>query len=322
VFTENNNTIENIILSHDGRGISALRPHLSPSYCHDAARFILAKGQPRRKTAIVATGFYILSAHAPETDGPPGAIAIAKALDALGFDVFLVSDRHTAPLLAIDGFRKHEVIEFPITDHKTSRKIARNILFELQPDVTISIERCGMNAAGKHLNMRGKDISPYTAKVDYLFLDQENTIGIGDGGNEIGMGNLTEEVKKIPSLVPDPATTPVNKLVIASVSNWGGYGLVAALSELTQRDLMPTVTWDRDIITELAARGAVDGISGHRKPAVDNLTTEQHSWVVAELRKFLKDELTAVPVHVRRIPNRQSCHSSEACPVPDTGAGI
>ena len=299
----NHGSIEDIILSHDGRGISALRPFLSSTFCQDAARFIIDKSQARRKTAIVVTGFYILSARAPESDGPPGAIAIAKALDALGFDVFLVSDRYTAPLLTIDGFRKHEVIEFPIADHETSRKIARNILFEIQPDITISIERCGMNAGGKYLNMRSRDISSHTAKVDYLFFGQDNTIGIGDGGNEIGMGNLAEQVKKIPSLVPDPAVTPVNKLIIASISNWGGYGLVAALSELTRRDLLPSVTWDRDIISELAARGAVDGISGERKPFVDSLTAEQHSWVVAELRKHVLKDAAAVPVRVRRITN-------------------
>lgn len=293
-------TIEDIILSHDGRGISALRPFLSTTFCQDAARFIIEKSQARRKTAIVATGFYILSARAPESDGPPGAIAIAKALDALGFDVFLVSDRYTAPLLTIDGFRKHEVIEFPIAGHDASRKIARNILFEIGPDVVISIERCGMTAGGKHLNMRGRDISNHTAKVDYLFFGQENTIGIGDGGNEIGMGNVAEQVKKVPSLVTDPAITPVNKLIIASISNWGGYGLVAALSELTQSDLLPSVTWDRDIISELAARGAVDGISGERKPFVDSLTAEQHSWVVAELRKHIRRDVAAVPVKVRR----------------------
>lgn len=299
-----NNTIEDIILSHDGRGISALRPYLSATYCQDAARFIVEKSKSSRKTAIVATGFFILSARAPETDGPPGAIAIAKALEALGFEVVLVSDRYTAPMLTIDGFRKDEVIEFPIADHQASRKIARNILFEIKPDVVIAIERCGLTAGGKHLNMRGKDISDFTAKVDHLFYDQENTVGIGDGGNEIGMGNIAEQVKQVPSLVPDPAVTPVNKLIISSVSNWGGYGLVAALSELTQRDLLPSVTWDREIVAELAARGAVDGISGERKPTVDNLSAEQHSWVVAELRKLLSRDVPAQPVRARLISNR------------------
>jgi len=299
----NHGSIEDIILSHDGRGISALRPFLSTAFCREAAEFIMRKSRSPRKTALVTTGFFILSARAPETDGTPGAIAIAKALDALGFDVFLVSDRYTAPLLAIDGFRKHEVIEFPIADHEASRRIARNILFEIKPDITIAIERCGMTAGGKHLNMRGRDISDFTAKIDYLFFGQENTIGIGDGGNEIGMGNLAEQVKKVPSLVPDPAVTPVNKLIISSISNWGGYGLVAALSELSQRDLLPSVTWDRDIVTELVARGAVDGISSERKPAVDNLTAEQHSWVVTELRKHLLKDIAGQPVRVRRISN-------------------
>jgi len=63
------------------------------------------------------------------------------------------------------------------------------------------------------------------------------------------------------------------------------------------------VTWDRDIVTELVARGAVDGISGERKPTVDNLTAEQHSRVVAELRNLLFKDIAGQPVRVRRISN-------------------
>ncbi|MEE8420203.1 MAG: glutamate cyclase domain-containing protein, partial [Dehalococcoidales bacterium] len=80
-------SIEDIILNHDCRGISALRPFLPSSFCEDAARFILEKSGTGHKTALITTGFFILSAKAPETDGPPGTIALARALRQLGFKV-------------------------------------------------------------------------------------------------------------------------------------------------------------------------------------------------------------------------------------------
>ena len=36
--------------------------------------------------------------------------------------------------------------------------------------------------------------------------------------------------------------------MIASVSNWGGYGLVAALSSLVRQDLLPTVDDERRLV--------------------------------------------------------------------------
>jgi len=280
-------SIEDIILSHDGRGISALRPFLPSSYCEEAARFILEKGHGKKKTAVITVGFYILSAQAPETDGPPGAIALARALEHLGFEVIFVTDRYAMPLLSLDSGQKSPVIEFPITDHAASQSFARNLLAELKPAIIIAIERCGFSASQRYLSMRGRDISDFTAKVDYLFLDQENTIGIGDGGNEIGMGKLASQIKAVPGLPDDPAVTQTSKLIISTTSNWGAYGLVAALSRLCQQDLLPSVEWERELLQELVARGAVDGISGEKKCTVDTFTVEQHALALTQLKDLL-----------------------------------
>ena len=73
-------SIEDIILDRDRRGIAALRPHVPADFCDRAAELVLDKPG----TVLIATGFYILAAAAPETDGPPGAVAIGRALEALG----------------------------------------------------------------------------------------------------------------------------------------------------------------------------------------------------------------------------------------------
>jgi hypothetical protein len=102
------------------------------------------------------------------------------------------------------------------------------------------------------------------------------------------MGNLASRIREQDELPDDPALTPVSKLVIASVSNWGAYGLVTALSQLVRRNLLPSVEWEKEIIKELVARGAVDGVSGERKYAVDGFDIEQNAWALAKLALLLQ----------------------------------
>src|SRR5919106_5593726 len=152
-------SIEDIILAQDKRGVSALRPQLPPRFCEEAAHFLLAHPGP----TLIATGFYIARAHAPETDGPPGALALGNALASLGQTVAYVSDRYTTPLLAFLTANKTTIIDFPILDAVASRHYASQVLSQWQPSLLIAIERCGLTNTGAYLNMRGQDISRTTA---------------------------------------------------------------------------------------------------------------------------------------------------------------
>ena len=73
--------------------------------------------------------------------------------------------------------------------------------------------------------------------------------------------------------------------MIASVSNWGGYGLIAALSKLVKQNLLPSVEWEKELIIEMVRKGAVDGMSGQRELAVDGFDTKQNSWALEQLHK-------------------------------------
>ncbi len=280
-------TIEDIILQEDRRGVSALRPHLPPDYCTQAARLILEN--PGR--AVITTGFYILSGGAPETDGPPGAIAIGRALQQTGYQVWYVTDKHA--LFTLEGELQHgaRVLEFPIADEQASQAFARKLLGDIRPSVLISIERCGMTRDGRYLNMRGRDISQYTARLDHLFRGPAPSVGIGDGGNEIGMGNLYDQVRRNPPLPSDPAATQVSRLVIASVSNWGGYGLVAALSLLKGQNLLLSVEEEASLIRSMVDSGAVDGFSGERTYKVDGFPLEENSRTLEALHRLVRDRL-------------------------------
>ena len=275
-------TIEDIILDHDARGMLALRPHLPSDYCSRAAQYVM----DRPGNVIIVTGFYILMAGGPETDGPPGAIAIGKALQDLGRRVTYVSDQYTTPVLqawADDA----DIIDFPIADIPESKQQVASILDRVRPSLLISIERCGRNRDDAYLNMRSRDISPQTARLDYLFDGNVPSVGIGDGGNEIGMGNLVDVIPSVESLPDLPAIVTVDRLVIASVSNWGGYGLVAALSRLAGKNLLPAAEHETRIIREMVEAGAVDGTTGEAVATVDNFTTEENAALLARLHRLV-----------------------------------
>ena len=265
-------TIEDLILSEDKRGVSQLRPFLPEDFCDRTARYILE--HPGR--VAIVTGFYILTAGQHETDGPPGALAIGNALQELGNDVTYVTDVHTTPMLRDWLGDSARVVEFPIAGDAESRAAARAVIDELRPDLLISIERCGRNASDVYLNMLSRDITEFTARLDYLFELGIPSVGIGDGGNEIGMGNVVEHIPPVATLPDEPAISTVDRLLIASVSNWGGYGLVAALSLLTGRNLLPSVEAENRLITRMVDEGAVDGGSGLSRYYVDNFTLEEN----------------------------------------------
>ena len=276
-------TIEDIILDFDQRGMLALRPHLPADFCRQAARYVL--DHPGH--TVIATGFYVLMAGRPETDGPPGAIAIGRALQALGRRVTYVTDDCTAPVLR-QWAGDSEVVEFPIASVEESKEHASSLLERLQPSLLISIERCGRNRNDEYLNMRARDITPQTARLDYLFDGGVPSVGIGDGGNEIGMGNLIDVIPAVDSLPNEPAVSTVDRLVIASVSNWGGYGLAAALSQLAGRNLLPDADAETLMVQGMIGAGAVDGTTGDAVPTVDNFSMEENGALLARLHRLVE----------------------------------
>jgi hypothetical protein len=179
-----------------------------------------------------------------------------------------------------------QVLTFPVVDAGASVRLAKQLLDHHRPALLISIERCGRTKDGRYLNMRGLDVSAHTAQIDFLFEGLIPSVGIGDGGNEIGMGNVADAVAASGKLVSDPCVTTVTRLVVASVSNWGGYGLVAALSALTGRDLLPTVEEERALVERTAALGAVDGTTGESDGKVDGFEPAVTAEILTALRSL------------------------------------
>ena len=275
-------SIEEIILRHSSRGMDELKKYLPKDFCHTAAREILSW---KRGNVILTTGFYVNGA--AETDGPAGTVIMAKALQKLGFRPIIFSDKYTEGFFDSDELN---CISIGITAMKFE---CEKILDRYNPVGLISIERCGKNQNRRYENMRGKNIGSNTAPCDKLFelaYGVYPTIGIGDGGNEIGMGNLAGVISRKLSL--NPCNIRTDLLVIASVSNWGAYGVTAALEELCAMRLLEAPGFVRNYIEETVKLGSVDGVTGEKTVSVDGMDISVEEGIYSALFS-LGEEFTA-----------------------------
>ena len=109
------------------------------------------------------------------------------------------------------------------------------------------------------------------------------TIAIGDGGNEIGMGNIYEALAQLDI---NASATKVDELCIADVSNWGAYGLMAFLSIWNDKDLLADVV-PLDILKYLSELGSVDGVTRENELTEDGLNVKEGESILAELRSLI-----------------------------------
>lgn len=263
--------IEDILVARNLRGMKTVQPALQSGYYLRAARILnKCKGH-----VLIGTGFPVVDTF--ETDGPVGAIALYRALETLGATPVIVCGPPVSQALMKD-FRVHEI---RVGEHQERTLEAFQALYHYHPDAVLSIERPGQAADGGYYNMRGESISPRTACFDTFVKNAKcPTIGIGDGGNEIGMGNITEALKDLDIV---SSATCVDELLIADVSNWGAYGLMALLSVWNNVDLLAAVK-PLEILEYLSSNGSVDGVTRLNELTEDGLPLSEGEKVIAELR--------------------------------------
>ena len=239
---------------------------------------------PLRKLAVVS-GFYVPAAGAPETDGPGGAAILARAFQREGRECEIWTDARCIEVLA-------ECAKAAGCAENTAR-IAPASLKERAPDGIIFVERLGRAADGRYYNFKKQDISEWTAPLDALADEAAglgiHTIGIGDGGNEAGMGNFYAELcALLPGYAACLSVVRAEFALTADVSNWGAYALAEALSFVwgVRRGIEPG---EETKMLEAAARaGAADGISGRCETSVDGFCAAALEKKIAELDALSK----------------------------------
>lgn len=249
------------------------------------------------------TGFFVPRGEvaAPETDGPVGAALLAAALAACGVPARIAVDTPCASAVraaVAQAGEGVEVDEIGVEDRTGLEGLAARWR-KAGTSHAVAIERCGRSPDGRPRNMRGVDVSAWTAPLDDLFLGGPwRKLAVGDGGNEIGMGKLPDGL--IARFVPNGASiacvTSCDHLVVAGVSNWGAYGLMAALA-VVRPEWSPIIgrflTAERDLAVTRAIvdkAGAVDGVTARREATVDGFGPEIHGPLVDELGRIARGE--------------------------------
>jgi hypothetical protein len=287
--------IERLIHEEVGRNISAIAEAARGGLFAAAAALA---GSPAPRLGVI-TGFYVPRGTPPaaETDGPVGAALLLHGLSAVGVPCRLATDEPCRPACAaaLEGAGLHGV---PLDVVPLGAPLDAIIAAWRVAGMThaLSIERCGRSADGAPRNLTGLDISAYTAPLDDLFLAGPwDTLAIGDGGNEIGMGALPRALiaADIANGEAIACATAAHHLIVAGVSNWGAWGLLAALAMLRPdwRDgLLRSLDerLDQAVLEATVLRGpAVDGVSRTQTLTVDGFDSATHHRKLRAIRAEL-----------------------------------
>lgn len=246
-------------MDEGGRGIAEIV--LPPGELFAAAQTLCDS----HRVAIIS-GFPCMLDHEPptETDGPLGALAIARACLALGKSVVLLTDECNEEVFlaccaasGLDEACRQGLLtlsSFPGLASFDADDATRLRQTCLDVDLVVAIERAGPAEDGCYYTMRGRDMTALVAPLDDLLQpaadegeEEEGGAGrrtgggaprpppprsicIGDGGNEVGMGKI--HARLVASSIPNArliaCVVPSDHLLVCSVSNWGGYALAAA----------------------------------------------------------------------------------------------
>ncbi len=242
----------------------------------------------------IVTGFFIPQADPPayETDGPLGAIFLARALCQLQRGCTLATDPGCMVALRA-GWRAAG------TQREMIRELSSDGERNFPATHFVFIERVGPSKDGVSRTMRGRDVTEHTRPA-HLLIDKADpeepipTIGIGDGGNEIGMGKIPHEtiVKNIPNGDLIHCRVPTDHLIVAGVSTWGAYALAAGVYVLRGVKPPPDLfdpDRERAILEVMVREGPlVDGVTGKQTATVDGLSWDEYAKPLVRIREILE----------------------------------
>jgi hypothetical protein len=281
--------------------------------CLAAAREALER-TPEGAAVAILTGFPEfpwIGRGVAETDGPIGAAVLARSLIRARRAIpILPCEPHFAPVIeaAIRGIGLTPVAAAGVkpgalspgdplclVDATDAPVDAPRWLATYAPALVIAIERPGRAATAVYHSMSGRDISHCLNNFEDLFLAAHAagtwTIGIGDGGNEVGMGALREVVRSqvkagaacgcgcgggiaAESIAASPVT--------AVVENFGATAIAAAMALLTgRRDVLPLPAQELRALDASVAAGGVDGQHNECVASVDGLGADAYGAVLA-----------------------------------------
>jgi len=260
-------------------------------------------------TVLILSGFIMRGYGRPETDGPIGAAVVAKALAVgLGAIPVGISEESVVPCMEAcfstaglipapfdelqSGRNRCGFAGFPV-DASKAQQAATDLLDRLKPKALVAVERPGAGSDGEYHGGGGFEISSFTAKTDVLFAEARRrgipTIGVGDLGNELGLGVVADDVKaEVPLGDVIAAAQPADVAVIANISNWGAYGIAACLAAMVGNEAAFHDGAEEVRLIEACVRaGAIDPVGGQLRLYVDGTDARTNAALVDLLRSLV-----------------------------------
>ncbi len=247
------------------------------------------------KHVVITTGFFIPEANSIETDGPVGSLILADAISQLGIKVTILVENYSKDIfLSADACLDSSV------NYKFIDKDYKYTYSELiDDDVThfIALERPGIASDGNYYNHKGNTINKHHNELDEHFLKAKElgitTIGIGDGGNELGLGDNSHYFKnRITNGDKTCTIVPSEFSILAGVSNWGGYAIACLIKYKSGIEILYKKTIINCILEEIVKKGAVDGIRKKSVKTVDGLTKDWEGKILEEISNVLKESIS------------------------------
>ena len=277
---------------------------------------------------IIITGFAVPPwIPVGETDGPLGAASMARALNfGLKANVLILTDDYQVGLIEatckaaelrvvppgeLPGRHQVTAVQaFPLTSSERSREVAKETLDALTPSAVACMERAGRNSKGVYHTGFGLDMSGSTAKADYVMTEAKErgilTIGIGDLGNEAGMGTIVDEIRRVIPLGQKCrcpcgegiATVVDSEVTVAAVcSNWPAYGITACISAmLGEPDLLQDAELEEHMIRECVRNEGMEGFQANSslKVPVDQMHKDAYVGVLSLMGSAVQQALNEV----------------------------
>lgn len=271
----------------------------------------------------IMTGFVLRPFKKAEMDGIVSTMLLARAL-VKGFNakpvIVCPKDNIEAVknLAYVIGLHFQESIEelkeYPLSiagipftkDKEKAENEADELIAKGLPSAVISIECPGANSIGVYHNATGLDVSELEAKQDILFTKLQKksvlNIAIGDLGNELGMGTLKEHLEEyVPYAAKGGcncgckggilAKVAADNVITATVSDWGCYGLIAALAYLKKDlNIMHTKEMEKEAIITASRSGMID-MYGDLIPAIDGCNLEMNMSIVSLMRETIESAM-------------------------------
>ncbi|SET58192.1 Uncharacterised protein [Lacrimispora sphenoides] len=265
----------------------------------------------------ILTGFVLLPHKKPEMDGMVSSMLLARALVmAFGAKPVIICPedcvKSVVKCACVVGLHIYQDIgtvrELPLsmgviafTKNPARAEIeAEWLIKEGLPGAVISVEAPGSNENGVYHNSAGDNVTELEAKTDILWemLRKKGVlnIAIGDLGNEIGMGAIADHIKKyIPLTAPGEcvcgcgggilAASRADHVITATCSDWGCYGLIAALAYLKRdMEILHREEMEAELMRAASRTGLID-MTGSLIPGIDGFSTRLNTGIVSLMRQ-------------------------------------